>query len=78
MSTTSHRPPPFVVFSDLDGTLLGWGSSLFRDAEGGFSLAQARGLEACHRAGVEVVLMSGRREALLADARFGAKFLGLD
>ena len=50
------------VYVDLDGTLLGRGSSLFRDAEGGFSLAQARGLEACHRAGVEVAIMSGRRE----------------
>jgi hydroxymethylpyrimidine pyrophosphatase-like HAD family hydrolase len=50
------------VYTDLDGTLLGRGSSLFRDAEGGFSLAQARGLEACDRAGVEVVIMSGRRE----------------
>ncbi len=51
------------VYTDLDGTLLGRGSSLFRDAEGGFSQAQARGLEACHRAGAEVVVMSGRREA---------------
>jgi hydroxymethylpyrimidine pyrophosphatase-like HAD family hydrolase len=50
------------VYTDLDGTLLGKGSSLFRDAEGAFSLAQARGLEACQRAGVEVVIMSGRRE----------------
>ncbi len=50
------------VYTDLDGTLLGKGSSLFRDAEGAFSLAQSRGLEACHRAGVEVVIMSGRRE----------------
>lgn len=51
------------VYTDLDGTLLGRGSSLFRDAAGEFSQAQARGLEACHRAGVEVVVMSGRREA---------------
>jgi phosphoglycolate phosphatase len=50
------------VYVDLDGTLLGRGSSLFRDSEGGFSLAQARGLEACERARVEVVIMSGRRE----------------
>ncbi|HXS32369.1 MAG TPA: HAD hydrolase family protein [Solirubrobacterales bacterium] len=50
------------VYTDLDGTLLGKGASLFRDAEGAFSLAQSRGLEACHRAGVEVVIMSGRRE----------------
>jgi hydroxymethylpyrimidine pyrophosphatase-like HAD family hydrolase len=58
------------VYTDLDGTLLGPGGSLFRDSEGGFSLMQARGLEACHRAGVEVVIMSGRREAqVMEDAR---------
>jgi hydroxymethylpyrimidine pyrophosphatase-like HAD family hydrolase len=56
------------VYTDLDGTLLGKGSSLFRDAEGAFSLAQARGLEACQRAGVEVVIMSGRREPQVAEA----------
>lgn len=56
------------VYVDLDGTLLGQGSSLFRDAEGGFSLAQARGLQACHRAGVEVVIMSGRREPQVHEA----------
>ena len=56
------------VYTDLDGTLLGQGASLFRDAEGGFSLAQARGLEACHRAGVEVVIMSGRREPQVHEA----------
>jgi phosphoglycolate phosphatase len=50
------------VYTDLDGTLLGRGGSLFRDAEGEFSSMQAKGLEACHRAGVEVVIMSGRRE----------------
>ena len=50
------------VYTDLDGTLLGRGGSLFADHEGGFSMMQARGLEACHRAGVEVVIMSGRRE----------------
>ena len=56
------------VYTDLDGTLLGQGSSLFRDAEGGFSLAQARALEACHRAGAEVVIMSGRREPQVHEA----------
>jgi 3-deoxy-D-manno-octulosonate 8-phosphate phosphatase KdsC-like HAD superfamily phosphatase len=62
--------PLRCVYTDLDGTLLGRGGSLFRDAEGNFSLLQARALEACHRAGVEVVIMSGRREAqVMADAR---------
>jgi hydroxymethylpyrimidine pyrophosphatase-like HAD family hydrolase len=60
--------PLSCVYTDLDGTLLGRGSSLFRDAEGGFSLAQARGLEACQRAGVEVVIMSGRREPQVHEA----------
>ncbi len=58
------------VYTDLDGTLLGRHGSLFRDAEGNFSLRQARMLEACYRAEVEVVIMSGRREAqVMADAR---------
>ena len=58
------------VYTDLDGTLLGQRGSLFRDAEGNFSLKQARALEACHRADAEVVIMSGRREAQVsADAR---------
>jgi len=56
------------VYTDLDGTLLGQGASLFRDAEGAFSLAQARGLEACQRAGAEVVIMSGRREPQVHEA----------
>jgi hydroxymethylpyrimidine pyrophosphatase-like HAD family hydrolase len=50
------------VYTDLDGTLLGPRGSLFRDAEGQFSMAPARGIEACHRAGVEIVVMSGRRQ----------------
>ena len=58
------------VYTDLDGTLLGRGASLFRDAEGGFTLLAARGLEACHRAGAEVVIKSGRRQAqVMEDAR---------
>lgn len=58
------------LYTDLDGTLLGRGGSLFRDAEGSYSKAQSLLLEACHRAEVEVVIMSGRREAqVFSDAR---------
>jgi len=58
------------VYTDLDGTLLGKGGSQFHDADGGFSLLPARALEACHRAGAEVVIKSGRREAqVLEDAK---------
>ena len=62
--------PLRCVYTDLDGTLLGRGASLFRDAEGNFTLLPARALEACHRAGVEVVIKSGRRKAqVMEDAR---------
>ena len=58
------------VYTDLDGTLLGRGASLFRDAEGNFTLLPARALEACDRAGAEVVIKSGRRKAqVMEDAR---------
>src|SRR5438034_2903040 len=68
----SRRPPMAIrcVYTDLDGTLLGRGASLFRDADGGFTLLPARALEACHRVGAEVVLKSGRRKAqVMEDAR---------
>ena len=58
------------VYVDLDGTLLGPGASLLRDAEGGFSLDAVRALQACHRADAEVVIFSGRRQAqVMEDAR---------
>lgn len=58
------------VYTDLDGTMLGKGASLLRDADGNFSTLAIRALEACHRAGVEVVIKSGRRKAqVYEDAR---------
>jgi phosphoglycolate phosphatase len=50
------------LYLDLDGTLLGPGGSLLRGADGRFALEGARALQACSRAGVEVVLYSGRRQ----------------
>ena len=62
--------PLRCVYTDLDGTLLGHNGSLFRDADGEFSMLQARALEACHRADAEVVIKSGRRETqVLEDSR---------
>lgn len=49
------------VYFDLDGTMVGRGGSLLHDGEGNVSLAGARALEAAHRAGVEIVPVSGRR-----------------
>lgn len=58
------------LYCDLDGTLLGRGASLLHDGDGGFSNLGVRALEACHRADVEVVIYSGRREAqVFEDAR---------
>jgi len=50
------------LYVDLDGTLLGPGASLLRGGDGRFSALGVRALEACWRAGVEVVLYSGRRQ----------------
>jgi hydroxymethylpyrimidine pyrophosphatase-like HAD family hydrolase len=62
--------PLRCVYTDLDGTLLGHGASLLRDGEGQFSLLGARALEACFRADVEVVPVSGRtRQMLHEDCR---------
>lgn len=49
------------VYVDLDGTMVGRGGSLFHDEEGAVSLMGARAIEAAHRAGVEIVPVSGRR-----------------
>ncbi|HXD54146.1 MAG TPA: hypothetical protein VN618_05280 [Solirubrobacteraceae bacterium] len=58
------------LYLDLDGTLLGRGASLLHDGEGGVTIDGVRAIQACLRAGVEVVLMSGRRRVQVAeDAR---------
>jgi phosphoglycolate phosphatase len=58
------------LYLDLDGTLLGRGASLVHDGEGALSFEGLRALQACLRADVEIVLMSGRRRAQVAeDAR---------
>lgn len=59
-----------ALYVDLDGTLLGPGASLLAGADGSFSLDGVRALQACARAGVEVVICSGRRQSSVAeDAR---------
>jgi phosphoglycolate phosphatase len=63
------------VYLDLDGTLLGRGASLLHDGEGAVSLDGVRAIQACLRARVEVVLMSGRRKAQVAE---DARLLGWD
>lgn len=57
-----------ALYVDLDGTLLGPDASLVRDAESRFSLDGIRALQACDRAGVEVVIYTGRRQSSAAEA----------
>ena len=58
------------LYLDLDGTLLGRGASLLHDGDGAVTIEGVRAVQACLRAGVEVVLMSGRRRAQVhEDAR---------
>jgi hydroxymethylpyrimidine pyrophosphatase-like HAD family hydrolase len=63
------------LYVDLDGTLLGRGASLLHDGEGAVSIDGVRAIQACLRAGVEIVLMSGRRRAQVAE---DARLLGGD
>jgi hydroxymethylpyrimidine pyrophosphatase-like HAD family hydrolase len=55
------------AYIDLDGTLLGRGASLVHDGDGHPSLLGVRAVEACLRAEVEIVLVSGRRAAQMAE-----------
>jgi hydroxymethylpyrimidine pyrophosphatase-like HAD family hydrolase len=58
------------LYLDLDSTLLGRGASMLHDGEGNVTIDGVRAVQACLRAGVEVVLMSGRRRAqVMEDAR---------
>ena len=63
------------LYVDLDGTLLGRGASIVHDGEGQVSLQGIRAIEACLRANVEIVLMSGRRRIQVAE---DARLLGQD
>ena len=65
--------PLRCLYVDLDNTLLGKGASLLHDGEGTTSLLGPRAIEACHRNGTEVVIMSGRRQT---QVREDARLLG--
>jgi hypothetical protein len=69
------------VYADLDAVLLGRGGSFLHDADGRFTLLGARALEACARAGAELVAWSGRTadEAAPAAALLGLRaFIAAD
>jgi hydroxymethylpyrimidine pyrophosphatase-like HAD family hydrolase len=62
------RLAPALLFSDVDGTLVGRDGSLLADLDGRPTLAAAEALVAAHRAGLEVVLVSGRTATQLREA----------
>jgi hypothetical protein len=63
-----------VIYSDLDGTMVGPRGCFFRTEDEAISLEPARALAALLEAGVALVLVSGRSEAQLLEASgiFGA------
>ena len=62
--------PVRIIYTDLDGTMLGSGGSLFRTATGRFTQAGAAALELCRSRSADVTIVSGRSVALLhEDAR---------
>ncbi|MDO4595630.1 MAG: HAD-IIB family hydrolase [Coriobacteriaceae bacterium] len=63
------------VFTDLDGTMLGPGSCVLKDAEGNASLDLVSTLVELKRAGIEVIPCSGRNRSMLHE---DVRVLGLN
>ncbi len=57
-----------IVYSDLDGTMVGPAGCFFRAADHALTLEPARALLDLHAAGVTLVLVSGRTRAQLVEA----------
>jgi hydroxymethylpyrimidine pyrophosphatase-like HAD family hydrolase len=66
---------PRAVYTDLDGTLLGPGGSLFASPHGGVTSRAAEAVAALHRRGIALVPTSGRAETTVREA---ARVLGAD
>jgi len=58
-------PETRVIYSDVDGTLLGPGGCLFLDSNHGFTSSPAQAIVSCHLHKIDVVLVSGRNRAQL-------------
>ena len=63
-----------VIYTDLDGTMMGPGGCLFKDAAGGWTYEAANALVEAMRAGVSVVIVSGRNRSQLREA---ARVMGI-
>jgi hydroxymethylpyrimidine pyrophosphatase-like HAD family hydrolase len=60
--------PARIVYTDLDGTMVGPRGSFWHTADGDLTLTPASTLAALHRAGVPLVLVSGRTQLQLVEA----------
>ena len=63
-----------VVYSDVDGTLTGPGGCFFLNAQRQYTLESAQALVRALRAGLDIVLVSGRTKGQLLE---NARFMGL-
>lgn len=62
--------PTRVIYTDVDGTLVGPKGSLFRAADGSLTLAAAKAIMLASERGVDIVMVSGRSaRQLFGDAR---------
>lgn len=66
MSTASS--PVRIVYSDLDGTMVGPRGSFWLDAERNLTDEPSQALMSLHRSGIQLVLVSGRTRAQLVEA----------
>ncbi|MGY1600864.1 HAD family hydrolase [Geodermatophilus sp. SYSU D00815] len=64
-----------IVYTDLDGTMVGWRGSFWHAADRSLTAEPATALLELHRAGVPLVLVSGRTHAQLVEA---ARLLAAD
>jgi hydroxymethylpyrimidine pyrophosphatase-like HAD family hydrolase len=64
-----------ILYSDLDGTMVGPGGCFFRGRDRATTLAPSQALTALHDAGVALSLVSGRTRAQLQEA---ARIFGAD
>lgn len=59
-----------VIYTDVDGTLVGPGGCLFLDSKKNYTLEPAKTIVAALRKGIDIVMVSGRnRDQLREDAR---------
>jgi hydroxymethylpyrimidine pyrophosphatase-like HAD family hydrolase len=61
-------PVARIVYTDLDGTMVGPRGSFWHRADGGLTVAPATALAELHRADVPLVLVSGRTATQLVEA----------